>query len=106
MLSSVRDVLAALAEQRLYPIPLGNPPADAVNEPVDVDHRPGPGEDDERAALRAVMAQVREGASSTDELSARLRMPARTVQHCVLLLTLQGEVMMDVAGRIRLVKRR
>ncbi len=106
MLSSVRDVLAALAEQRLYPIPLGSPPADAVNEPVDVVPPPRPGEDDERAALRAVMAAVSKGPINTDELSASLRMPARTVQHCVLLLTLQGEVMMDLAGRIRLVQRR
>ena len=101
MLSSFRDVLDVLAEQRLYPIPLGSRPADAVAEPVAPVHR-GADADDARA-LRAVMAAVRDGATGTDELSASLGMPARAVQHSVLLLTLQGEVMMDAAGRIRLV---
>ena len=105
MLSSFRDVLDVLAEQRLHPIPLGGRPADAVAEPLAPVHRVGPSVDD-ASALRAVMAAVRDGATGTDELSASLGMPARTVQHCVLLLTLQGEVMMDAAGRIRLVERR
>ena len=105
MLSSFRDVLDALAEQRLHPIPLGSGPVEAAAESLAPVHR-GESDADDARMLRAVMAAVRDGATGTDELSASLGMPARTVQHCVLLLTLQGEVMMDAAGRIRLVERR
>jgi DNA processing protein len=114
VLASFRDVLGALAEQRLHPIPLGTRRADMVaGQPLLVRRRRrmpravAPfGDGDDARELRAVMAAVRAGATGTDELSASLGMPARVVQRSVLMLTLRGEVMMDAAGQIRLVERR
>jgi DNA processing protein len=120
VLSSFRDVLSALAEQRLHPIPLGNRRAEMATEhPLLVRRlrlrgtaRPGLpgavapfGDADDARELRAVMAAVRAGATGTDELSASLGLPARAVQRAILMLTLRGEVMMDATGQIRLVER-
>jgi DNA processing protein len=118
-LSSFRDVLRVLAEQRLHPIPLevrghdgvpGEPPArrprtaPAARTPAESVARFGDlAEGDE---LRAVLAALRSGASHTDELAESLGVPAREVQRSVLTLTLYGEVVMDQSGRIRLVESR
>jgi DNA processing protein len=115
VLASFRDVLGALAEQRLHPIPLGK----ATEQPLLVRRRRREtvrpslpravvpyGDADDARELRAVMAAVRAGATGTDELAVSLGMPARAVQRSVLMLTLRGEVMMDATGQIRLVERR
>jgi DNA processing protein len=117
-LLSYQDVLRSLGEQRLYPIAVGKSGPLSVAGPPE----PTPGErplerapkkqrsrrrdirgvstSEDESALQLVMEAVRAGAQHTDVVASELGLSVAVVQHVVLLLTLQGRVTMDTAGRL------
>jgi len=103
VLESYKDVLRALADAHLHALGRAHdamPFQASLPFPGDEPRPSGPR--DEAAELDEVLAAVRNGAHHADAIGARTGLGVGLIQHRLLTLSLGGVLVLDPAGRIRL----